>query len=230
MVNTHQVDDIEFTYKTSNRRTASLFVECDGSVHLIVPDQMSVSRVEDIVKSKRAWIYKSLAEWKDLNASHVDREFTSGEGFLYLGRTYRLKVTDDILENFVFRGNQFLIRKGKLKDCEALFKEFYKLKALHKIPERVKLYSGKMGLQPNLIKVQELGKRWASCSPDGNLNFHWRCMMAPLSVLDYVVVHELAHLRYMNHTDAFWNEVDKVIPDYREKAAWLKFNGANMSL
>lgn len=230
MVNTHQVEDIEFTYKTSNRRTASLFVERDGSVHLIVPDHLPVSRIEDIIKSKRTWIYKSLAEWEDLNASRIDREFTSGEGFLYLGRTYRLKVADNILENFTFRDNQFLIRKGKLKECEELFRDFYKRKGQQKIPERVELYAAKMGLKPKSIKVLELGNRWASCSPDGNLNFHWRCMMAPLSVLDYIVVHELAHLRHMNHTDAFWNEVDKVVPDYREKAEWLKFNGASMSL
>jgi len=230
MVNTHQVEDIEFTYKTSNRRTASLFVERDGSVHLIVPDHLPVSRIEDIIRSKRTWIYKSLAEWEDLNASRIDREFTSGEGFLYLGRTYRLKVADNILENFTFRDNQFLIRKGKLKECEELFREFYKRKGQQKIPERVELYAAKMGLKPKSIKVQELGNRWASCSPDGNLNFHWRCMMAPLSVLDYIVVHELAHLRHMNHSDAFWNEVDKVVPDYREKAEWLKFNGASMSL
>lgn len=230
MVNKHHVEDIEFTYKTSNRRTASLFVERDGSVHLIVPDHLPVSRIEEIIKSKKTWIYKSLAEWEDLNASRIDREFISGEGFLYLGRTYRLKVADNILENFTFRDNQFLIRKGKLKDCEELFKEFYKLKAQQKVPERVELYAAKMGVEPKSIKVLELGNRWASCSPDGNLNFHWRCMMAPFSVLDYVVVHELAHLRHMNHTDAFWNEVDKVVPDYREKAEWLKFNGACMSL
>lgn len=230
MVNTHQVEDIEFTYKTSNRRTASLFVERDGSVYLIVPDHLPVSRIEDIIKSKRTWIYKSLAEWEDLNASRIDREFTSGEGFLYLGRTYRLKVADNILENFTFRDNQFMIRKGKLKECEELFREFYKRKGQKKIPERVELYSAKMGLKPKSIKVLELGNRWASCSPDGNLNFHWRCMMAPLSVLDYIIVHELAHLRHMNHSDAFWNEVDKVVPDYREKAEWLKFNGASMSL
>jgi predicted metal-dependent hydrolase len=230
MIFTHQVEDIEFTYKTSKRRTASLFVERDGSVHLIIPDHLPVSRIEDIINSKRMWIYKSLAEWEDLNASRVERDFTSGEGFLYMGRTYRLKVTDDILENFTFRDNQFLIRKGELKDCEEYFKEFYKHKALQKIPERVQLYAGKMGVKPKSIKVLELGNRWASCSPDGNLNFHWKCMMAPLSVLDYIIVHELAHLIHMNHTDAFWNEVDKVVPDYRSKAEWLKFNGAAMDI
>jgi predicted metal-dependent hydrolase len=228
MVSTHQVDDIKFTYKMSKRRTASLFVERDGSVHMLVPNDISVSSIEDIIKSKRTWIYKSLAEWEDLNTSRINREFTSGEGFLYLGRTYRLKVADNILENFTFRDNKFIIRKGKLKECGELFKGFYKHKAQQKIPERIKLYATKMGVEPKSIKVMELGNRWASCSPDGNLNFHWRCMMAPLSVLDYVVVHELVHLRHMNHTDAFWNEVDKAVPDYQEKKEWLKFNGASM--
>jgi len=230
MANAHKVEDIEFTYKTSKRRTVSLFVERDGKVSLIVPDNLPIIQIEEVVKAKKSWIYKSLAEWEDLNASRIEREFVSGEGFLYLGRTYRLKVAEDILENFVFKGNQFLIRKGKLKECAEYFKGFYKQKGQEKIPERVIYYSGKMGVKPKSIKILELGNRWASCSPDGNLNFHWKCMMAPLSVLDYIIVHELAHLKHMNHTDAFWNEVDKVISDYKEKAEWLKFNGASMGL
>jgi predicted metal-dependent hydrolase len=76
----------------------------------------------------------------------------------------------------------------------------------------------------------ELGYRWASCSSDKRLNFHWKMMMAPLSVIDYIVVHELAHLRYPNHTESFWNEVDKVLPDYRRQTNWLRRNGAGMSL
>jgi hypothetical protein len=87
-----------------------------------------------------------------------------------------------------------------------------------------------MGLQPGAIRIMELSNRWASCSATGELNFHWKVMMLPLTMLDYVIVHELSHLKYPNHTTAFWNLVDKVLPDYQERKGWLKFRGAGMDL
>ena len=76
----------------------------------------------------------------------------------------------------------------------------------------------------------ELRNRWASWTPKGNLNFHWKCMMAPVSVLDYIITHELVHLKYPNHSKDFWNEVDKLMPDYRKHENWLKNNGVKMDL
>ncbi|KAA3602278.1 MAG: M48 family peptidase [Candidatus Scalindua sp. AMX11] len=73
-------------------------------------------------------------------------------------------------------------------------------------------------------------KKWASCSKKGSLNFHWKCILAPLDVLSYIVVHELVHLKIANHTKQFWNEVDKVIPDYEKHIEWLKNNGAAMEI
>ena len=87
-----------------------------------------------------------------------------------------------------------------------------------------------MGVQSKAVKVMELKNRWASCSPSGNVNFHWKCMMAPLTIIDYIVVHELAHLLHKNHTAAFWNTIDKILPDYQERKEWLRVQGAGMGL
>jgi hypothetical protein len=226
----HQVEDIQFSFSKSNRRTASLFVERDGSVSMIVPEQLSLDDVEGIIKQKKAWIYRSLAEWQDLNASRVNREFVSGETFLYLGRGYKLKVASGLKADLVLKDGHFLIKDKKLHACANVFKTFYREKGKAKISERVAYYQGKAGVRPGDIKVMELGHRWASCSPDGSLNFHWKCMMAPLSILDYIIVHELCHLHHLNHNDAFWNEVDKVLPDYRNRREWLKINGASFNI
>ena len=115
-------------------------------------------------------------------------------------------------------------------DPDAAFKEFYKEKGKIRIPERVEFFEERMGVSSKSMRVMELKNRWASCSSDGNLNFHWKCMMAPPTVLDYIVVHELAHLIFPNHTKEFWNEVDKVMPDYAERKEWLRVHGAGMSL
>lgn len=94
--------------------------------------------------------------------------------------------------------------------------------------KRVAALAAKAGVQPGRIVVKELGYRWASCLGDGSLHFHWKCMMAPVTIIDYIVVHELCHLRHRDHSAAFWNEVDKVLPDYRERKEWLRQRGADL--
>ena len=94
----------------------------------------------------------------------------------------------------------------------------------------MKYFAEKVGVVPASVKIKDMSYRWASCSKTDALTFHWKCMMAPPKIIDYIVVHELCHIHHRNHTDAFWNEVDKVMPDYRERKNWLKNNGANMDL
>jgi predicted metal-dependent hydrolase len=94
----------------------------------------------------------------------------------------------------------------------------------------VALFARKIDVQPGAIAIRELGYHWASCGPSGSLNFHWRLLMAPSTVIDYVVAHELCHLKQSDHSDAFWNEVDKVLPNWRERKDWLRRHGASLDL
>ena len=223
--------DIEYTLRRSERKTASIYIERDGEVSVFVPDELTDIQIDDLLESKRKWIYRNQAEWEDLNATRVHREFVNGEGFLYLGRTYRLTLVDEQESPLQLRDGHFrLLSTGVAPDPDAAFKEFYKEKGKIRISERVKFFEERMGVSSKSMRVMELKNRWASCSSDGNLNFHWKCMMAPPTVLDYIVVHELAHLIFPNHTKEFWNEVDKVMPDYAERKEWLRVHGAGMSL
>jgi len=81
-----------------------------------------------------------------------------------------------------------------------------------------------------MMDIRELGNRWAACSPSGNLAFHLKCMMTSQTIIDYIVVHELCHFYHLNHTAAFWNEVDKVMPDYASRKDWLRFNSAALDV
>ena len=184
------------------------------------------------LESKRKWIYRNLAEWQDLNARKVHRDYVNGEGFLYLGRSYRLKLVSDLDEPLMLKDGYFCLRanNGSIPDADPAFKMFYREKGAARIPPRVAYFQVKMDVEPRSVKVIDLKHRWASCTPGGNLNFHWKCMMAPLMILDYIVVHELAHLIFPNHTAAFWNQVDKVMPDFQERKEWLRDNGAGMDL
>ena len=224
--------DIEYTLVRSRRKTASIYIERDGKVSVLVPEKLTIRQVEEVLESRRKWIYQSLAEWQDLNANRIQRDYVNGEGFLYLGRTYRLKLVSDLPEPLMLKDGYFCLRatKGTAPDADAAFREFYRVKGATRIPPRVAYFQAKMGVKSKSIKIMELKHRWASCTTNGNLNFHWKCMMAPLTIIDYIVVHELAHLIHSNHSAKFWNEVDKVMPDFQDRKNWLRDHGAGMDL
>src|SRR5690606_2555985 len=96
--------------------------------------------------------------------------------------------------------------------------------------ERIKKYSSQIGSSPNKVAVKEQKTRWGSCSSKGNINLNWRLAMAPISIIDYVIVHELCHLKVMNHSKEFWKQVELILPDYIERREWLKVNGSKLFL
>ncbi len=110
------------------------------------------------------------------------------------------------------------------------FRDFYQDKGLSRLRARVAYLAPKVGVAPKDVEVRELGHRWAACSPLGRLAFHWKGIMAPQTIIDYIVVHELCHFHQADHTDAFWNEVDKVMPDFWERKEWLRNNGAGLDV
>lgn len=226
---------IRYEVSRARRKTADIIVERDGSVHVRVPEHLSDSRIEAIVDSKKYWIFKALAEWRQLNASRVKREYKNGEGFLYLGRTYRLRLVNDQVEPLQLKSGRLCLRQdvvttGNATSTMGVFRSFYTERALRRIQPRVNYFAPKVGVSPAGVEVRELGHRWASCSSSGKLAFHWKCVMAPQTIIDYIVIHELCHMHHRDHTDAFWNEVDKVLPQYRERKEWLRVNGASLDV
>ena len=225
-----RVSGVDIVIQKSERKTVSIFVERDGTVSARVPEKLSNEEVRDILKAKEYQIFKNLAEWTQLNENAVEREYVNGQSFLYLGRNYRLKLVDEKLEGVHFKRNTFFLSKTDKHKAKELFVKFYKDKLNSKIHPIIERYKNQLGVVPNQIKVMELQNRWASCMTNGNVNFHWKCAMAPIDVLHYIVVHELVHLIHNNHTKAFWNEVDKILPNYDAQVNWLKINGAGMDL
>lgn len=228
---------LEFEYDVvrSKRATADVIIERDGSVLVRAPEWVDDEMLESLVEAKRYWIYQNLAEWRDLNATRVIREYKNGEGFLYLGRAYRLLLVSDQLEPLQLKNGRFCLRrdivdKGEVAAAKAAFRDFYVARGSERISARVAYYAPKVGVNPGHVEVRELNTRWAASAPNGDLAFHWKCMMAPPTIIDYVVVHELCHAHHRDHTSAFWNELDKVLPQYMERKDWLRKQGAGMDL
>ena len=232
---TGKKDDIRYQVIRRRRATADIVIERDGSIVVRAPETIPDERIEDMVEAKRLWIYKNLAEWRDLNATRVLREYKNGEGFLYLGRSYRLLLVAEQNEPLLLKNGRFSLRRdlvdaGSIAAAQSAFRDYYIARGQERISRRVNYYAPKVGVTPRALSVRELGNRWASCSPTGDLSFHWKCMMAPQTIIDYIVVHELCHFHHLDHTDAFWNEVDKVIPNYGERKEWLRKNGAGLDV
>jgi hypothetical protein len=232
---TGKKDDIRYQVIRSRRATADIVIERDGSIVVRAPETIPDERIEDMVEAKRLWIYKNLAEWRDLNATRVLREYKNGEGFLYLGRSYRLLLVAEQNEPLLLKNGRFSLRRdlvdaGSIEAAQSAFRDYYIARGQERISRRVNYYAPKVGVTPHALSVRELGNRWATCSPTGDLSFHWKCMMAPQTIIDYIVVHELCHFHHLDHTDAFWNEVDKVIPNYGERKEWLRKNGAGLDV
>lgn len=223
-------DDLVININRSERKTLSIYIERNGTISVHAPKGLRTKKINEILSKKEYLIYKHWAIWKELNESRKEREFISGQSFLYLGKSYSLKLIDEIDSPITLKEGRFYLRRSEKQNAREHFINFYKENGLPKIQKRVEEYQEKLDIKPGKVRIIDLQNRWASCTQDGNLNFHWRCIMAPYSVLTYIVVHELVHLKHKNHTPSFWNEVDKVFPKYKDCIEWLQKFGAGMDL
>ena len=231
-----RVRDIQYQLLPgTDRRTTDIVIERNGTITVRPPRRLTVEQVDETVLRKRMWIYRNLADWRDLNATRVAREWVNGESFLYLGSCYRLQLVTEQDEPLKLQNGRFSLLRAVVEErggqgAQQAFQDFYRRKGLPRLHQRVTQLAPKVGVTVKAVDVQDLGFRWASCRKDGTLAFHWKCLMAPLRVIDYIIVHELCHLHHRDHTDLFWNEVDKVMPDYQERKEWLRLRGASLDL
>jgi len=208
----------------SKRKTISLQVLENGKLIVKAPLNVEQSKIIDVVLRYKKWIEKKQNEQNLRDPKFSSKEFVNGEGFLYLGKYYKLRIVENQDIPLKFE-NGFFLSKNFISKAKELFVEWYKTEALRKISERVEWYARKGGFEYSKIKITNAEKRWASCSHNGNLNFSWRLIMAPLSVIDYVVIHEISHLTEKSHGKAFWNKVKILMPDYEKQKDWLKKYG-----
>lgn len=231
-----QVQDIEYHLLPGTARmTTDIVIERDGVVTVRPPARLTPDQIDQTVLSKRMWIYRSLAEWRELNGGRVNREWVSGESFMYLGSSYRLELVTEQDEPLKLKDGRFCLLRSVVTDhgtdgASKAFAAFYTDKGQPRLARRVAYFARKVGVAAGRVEVKDLGYRWASCLKDGDVHFHWKCLMAPLTIIDYIVVHELCHMRHRDHSSAFWNEVDKVLPDYQRRKEWLRVRGVELDV
>jgi len=224
-----QVDDLEFTIRRSaRRRTLQITVGRTGELILSAPPDVGIYQLRDFVNEKRFWVYTKLAEKDRLQRRVPRKEFVAGEGFLYLGRSHRLKIVDNQHAPLKLANGRFALRHDALEGARGHFIRWYSERARIWLSGRVGDYQSRMEVAPAGVRVQDLGYRWGSCGKGDWLYFHWKTILLPARIAEYVVVHEIAHLHEPHHTPAFWLRVERAMPDYVQRRAWLAEHGIDV--
>lgn len=172
-----------------------------------------------MIREKQDWILRKIGEIRarPLPAVH---EYREGEMFLFLGGAYPLTFTDDGRPE-IERLDRLYVPSSMTPVLRSSLKRWYMQEAQKIVQERCAYFSMVTGYLPASIGVTDARRRWGSCTSAGKINFSWRLVQAPLRILDYVVVHELVHLRQPDHSKKFWRKVAGILPDYHERRAWL---------
>jgi predicted metal-dependent hydrolase len=212
----------------SKRRTIALIVERDGTFTVRAPLRTPQAEIDSFIQQKADWITRTREKIKSTPPTSR-KQYIDGEKFLFLGSLFDLRLVEIQKPSLQF-DNSFSLGRAAQEKGEALFTRWYKERALEFISERVKQHSRQYNFLPSQVKISSAKTRWGSCSSNGTLNFTWRLVMAPVEVIDYVVVHELAHLRVKNHSRKFWKLVETVYPDYKKQRKWLRENGDKLNL
>lgn len=224
-----KVDDLQFVVRHSvRRRTLQITVDRDGALLLSAPPDVGEAVLRAFVMDKRFWIYTKLAEKDRLQRLVPRKQYVGGEGFLYLGRSFRLKLVDTQDVPLKLAAGRFCLRRDALPAAREHFVRWYSERARAWLSSRVANYQSRMEAAPAGVRVQDLGYRWGSCGKGDWLYFHWKAILLPARIAEYVVVHEIAHLHEPHHTPAFWLRIERAMPDYEQRKAWLAEHGIDV--
>ena len=221
-------DDLTFELRESSQRhTLEIIVDRDGSLVLATPLGVPAETLEQFIDENLVWVYTKLAEKEAQARPKSLREYVSGEGFPYLGRSYRLKLVDSARRQPPLRlyRSRFELRRDAVPYARDHFIRWYTIR-LHPVLDRqIAALTNRIGAEPREVHIQDLGYRWGSSNRRGHLYFHWRVAMLPHRMIEYLVTHELVHLIERSHSDAFWERIERVIPDYADRQRWLREHG-----
>lgn len=223
-----EVGDLSFEVRESRRRsTLEITVDRGGELVIAAPTGTDEQLLRDFVSEKRYWIYQKLAQKAEHNRALPHKEYVNGEGFLYLGRSYRLKRVGQDAQDVPLKlhAGRFLLREDALPEARAHFIHWYTQRASEWLAKKVREHAGRMQADPAGVKVQDLGYRWGSCGKGRRVYFHWKTILLPRHIAEYVVVHELVHLHEPHHTPAFWRTLERAMPDYERRKQWLAEHG-----
>ena len=215
------LNDLDIEYRHSpRRRSIGIMVTTEGKVVVTLPRGATQESLARALEKHRAWIEAKVAE-RQAAWGHIK----AGEAY-FLGEAFRLTVLRGATGAVTLNGPEIRVPLPEGADLWSRLVAWYAERALTRLQARVAHFAASMGLSPGPVELKGWKRRWGECHPDGKLRFNWRLILCPPMVIDYVVVHELAHLKVAGHNPRFWGQVAKVLPDYAARRRWLNREGA----
>ena len=223
------VSKTEYIYlkKKESKRASkiSLMANING-FFLTVPVNFNEANLHNFLHNKKTWITKTYEYYKKFN-SNFGKKYDDKFYLYYLGQKYKVDIAKDVINNAIISSsiNKITFHVLNKKNYKKYIKNWYLTQTSIIINERIKIFSTLMNVKYTKIKIKDNSTRWGSCSSKGNLNFSLYLVAFPMSIIDYVIIHELAHLKEFNHSKKFWEIVMNMDHDYKEKISYLKQYG-----
>jgi predicted metal-dependent hydrolase len=219
--------DYDLVRSRKRRKTLLLTIERDGRVVMRVPYHTPEREIEAFFNGKLSWVKKKIDEKKkSIESVEYPKQFIAGKKFLYLGEYYPLELREPGKGRgpLALSHGIFFLDNDCTTKARDIFMHWYKERAREIFTERVNFYSRKLDLYPKEIRISSAKTRYGSCTTDNKVFFSFRLVMAPYSKIDYVIIHELVHIKIKNHSQRFWKYMEEVMPEYRKYRKWLKDN------
>ncbi len=210
----------------TNRKSIGLEVRAGGKLIIRAPHRVSASRIAQVIEKKRNWI---LTKQKLLQDYHAEKVDTKKDTFYYMGKEYPVEASNSAEKQIDFQ-DRFIIQSDLLPFKQELMVHWYKFQAKIYLIKRTMELSQSHGVKINQVKISSARRRWGSCSSNRNINLAWRMIQLPKDIIDYVIIHELAHINEMNHSKQFWLRVEEMMSDYKSKEKWLKNNSHKFTI
>ena len=205
----------------SKRKTLSLTIDENAELVIRAPLRLSIKKIQDFINEKESWINR-----KQAIIQNQIKDVTSNQNkLLYLGSLFPININPSATKDLMFTGEEFIANSIEPNPLSLSIKKWYKKKFREIAIPRVTYFAEQHNLMVNQIRIKNQKTMWGSCSSKNNINLNYLLLMAPMKVIDYVIIHELVHTIHRNHSIEFWSSVESIMPDYKEHKLWLKANG-----
>ena len=205
----------------SKRKTLSLTINENAELVIRAPLRLSIKKIQDFINEKESWINR-----KQAIIQNQIKDVTSNQNkLLYLGSLFPININQSATKDLMFTGEEFIANSIEPNPLSLSIKKWYKKKFREIAIPRVTYFARQHNLMVNQVRIKNQKTMWGSCSSKNNINLNYLLLMAPMKVIDYVIIHELVHTIHRNHSIELWSSVESIMPDYKEHKLWLKANG-----
>ena len=218
-------------HRTLKLKSISIKVDKD-SIKLNVPFFLSNKKIDELLNKKLNWIIKQLHLQSNTHPL-IKKIYLNGEKFKYLGKSYKLHIIKGTKYAIRIENDLLIVVVKNIKDTvkiKRIIKKWFHEKSASYLKENTSYYSKKNNLNVNSVKVREYKARWGSCSINADISFNWRLIMAPPHIIEYVIIHELMHIKEYNHSSRFWDLVKSQYPNIKDAKKWLIYNGNTLNI